>query len=54
VANRGIVSEREKNGIAQSDRRSPVSVGTMASGTVLSVQDIELHNLAWRDDLGVW
>jgi hypothetical protein len=52
AANRGIVSDRQENGIAESDCRSAVSAGAVASGTVLSVEDIELHNLIRRDEFG--
>jgi hypothetical protein len=41
-SNGGIVSDREENGIAQSERRSSVSAGAVAAGAVLCVEDIEL------------
>ena len=43
AANHGIVSDRQEDGIPQSDRRSPVSAGAVASRAVLSVEDIELQ-----------
>jgi len=43
AAYRGVVSDRQENGISQSDRRSSVSAGTVASCTVLSEEDIELY-----------
>src|ERR1700686_341610 len=54
AANRGIVSDRQENGIPQSDRRSTVSAGAMASRTVLSEEAVELYNLIRRDDVGAW
>jgi len=54
AAYRGVVSDRQENGISQSDRRSSVSAGTVASRTVLSEEDIELYELIRRDDVGAW
>src|ERR1700682_1488599 len=54
AANRGIIGDRQENGIPQSDRRSTVSAGAVASRTVLSKEDIELRNLIRRDEVGAW
>jgi hypothetical protein len=54
AANRGIVSDCQENGIPQSDRRSPVSAGAVASRAVLSEEDIELYKLIRRDNVGAW
>jgi hypothetical protein len=54
AANRGIVSDRQENGVPQSDRRSSVTAGAVASRTVLSEEAVELYNLIRRDDIGAW
>jgi hypothetical protein len=54
AANRGIVSDRQENGVPQSDRRSSVTAGAVASRTVLSEEAVELYNLIRRDDVGAW
>jgi hypothetical protein len=51
VANRGIVSDRQKNGVAQRNRRSSLPVVAVTSCTVLGVEDVEAHDLVGRDHL---
>ena len=53
AANYGIVSDREKNRIAERNRCSSFAIRAVASRTVACVENIELHNLAGRDHLGV-
>ena len=53
AANRGIVGDREENGIAQRDRRSALAAGAVASRAVLRVENVEVHNLVGRDHLRV-
>jgi hypothetical protein len=51
AANRGIVGDREKYGIAQRDRRSALATGAVTSRAVPRVKSVEAHNLVGWDYL---
>src|SRR6202020_3392438 len=51
TANGGIISYRQENRVAQRDRCSCLTAGSMASSTVLSVENIEIHDPVGRDHL---
>src|SRR5690348_3741989 len=53
VANCGVVGNCEKNGICQSDGCSTFAVRTVASGAVLTVEQIKIYDLVWRENVGI-
>jgi hypothetical protein len=53
MANRGIVSNGEKNWICQSNGGSALSIHAVASCAVLSIKLIEIDDFARRHDLRV-
>jgi len=50
-ANRGVVSDRQENGIAQRNRRSASAAVAMTTRTVLGVEKVEAQDLIGRDYL---
>src|SRR5579872_1269216 len=51
-SNRGIVGDRQENGIAKRNCCSSIAVRTVASRTVVRVEDVELQNPVGRNYLG--
>ena len=53
ATDRGIVGDGEVHRVAESNRSAALAIGAMATGAVLSIETIEVHDLAWRDHLRI-